>query len=460
MGFNMSVKLNTRYEDTIASIATSVSNNAISIIRVSGTNTLEIVSKIFSKNLKKVKSHTINYGYILENNNIVDEVLVSVFLSPKSFTCEDVVEINCHGGIFVTNKVLEMLLENGARLASPGEFTKRAFINGRIDLTQAEAIMDMIEANTNNSLKLASYGLTGQTKKLISKVREKVLEIMLKVEVNIDYPEYEDEEQMTEDVLVPSIKNILQEMDEVIMKSEVSQVIKNGIKTAIIGKPNVGKSSLLNSLLREEKAIVTSIAGTTRDIVEGEVNIGGVVLKLIDTAGIRVTDDIVEQIGVEKSKKIINEAELVILVLDNSEELSLGDKELLEITKDKNRIVVVNKKDLDNKIDYNSLGEYVLISAYNEEDIDLLQKKIKDICNLKDLNNIDGTYIGNARQIAKLKDARNALNEALNSLINGYPVDIANIDINIAWTSLGEIMGEVSSDDMLDELFSRFCLGK
>lgn len=460
MGFNMSVKLNTRYEDTIASIATSVSNNAISIIRVSGTNSLEIVSKIFSKNLKKVKSHTINYGYILENNNIVDEVLVSVFLSPKSFTCEDVVEINCHGGIFVTNKVLEMLLENGARLASPGEFTKRAFINGRIDLTQAEAIMDMIEANTNNSLKLASYGLTGQTKKLISKVREKVLEIMLKVEVNIDYPEYEDEEQMTEDVLVPSIKNILQEMDEVIMKSEVSQVIKNGIKTAIIGKPNVGKSSLLNSLLREEKAIVTSIAGTTRDIVEGEVNIGGVVLKLIDTAGIRVTDDIVEQIGVEKSKKIINEAELVILVLDNSEELSLGDKELLEITKDKNRIVVVNKKDLDTKIDYNSLGEYVLISAYNEEDIDLLQKKIKDICNLKDLNNIDGTYIGNARQIAKLKDARNALNEALNSLINGYPVDIANIDINIAWTSLGEIMGEVSGDDMLDELFSRFCLGK
>lgn len=456
----MGVKLNTRYEDTIASIATSVSNNAISIIRVSGTNSLEIVSKIFSKDLKKAKSHTINYGYIIEGNNIIDEVLVSVFLSPKSFTCEDVVEINCHGGIFVTNKVLEMLLERGARLATPGEFTKRAFINGRIDLTQAEAIMDMIEANTNNSLKLATYGLTGQTKKLIANVREKVLEIMLKVEVNIDYPEYEDEEQMTEDVLIPSIKKIIKEMDEVISKSEVSQVIKNGIKTAIIGKPNVGKSSLLNSLLREDKAIVTSIAGTTRDIVEGEVNIGGVVLKLIDTAGIRVTDDIVEQIGVEKSKKIINEAELVVLVLDNSEELSVSDKELLDITKEKNRIVVVNKKDLDTKIDYSCLGEYVLISAYNESDIDILQDKIKEICNLKDLNNIDGTYIGNARQIAKLKDARNAMIEALKSLENGYPVDIANIDINIAWTSLGEIMGEVSGDDMLDELFSRFCLGK
>lgn len=456
----MNAKLNTLHEDTIASIATSVSNNAISIIRVSGTNSLQIVSKIFSKNLEKSKSHTVNYGYIKENGQIIDEVLVSVFLSPKSFTCENVVEINCHGGIFVTNKVLEMLLENGARLATPGEFTKRAFLNGRIDLTQAEAIMDMIEANTNNSLKLASYGLTGQTKKLIQKTREKILEIMLKVEVNIDYPEYEDEEQISEEILMPNIKKMLVEMDEVISKSEVSQVIKNGIKTAIIGKPNVGKSSLLNSLLREEKAIVTSIAGTTRDVVEGEVNIGGVVLKLIDTAGIRTTDDIVEQIGVEKSKKILNEAELIILVLDNSEELSLGDKELLELTRDKNRIVVVNKKDLMPKLDYNQLGEYILISAYDEKDIDKLQIKIKELCNIKDLNNIDSTYIGNARQIAKLKEARKSLKDALNSLENCYPVDIANIDIRMAWTSLGEIMGEVSSDELLDELFSRFCLGK
>lgn len=456
----MSVKLNTIHEDTIASIATSVSNNAISIIRVSGTNSLDIVSKIFSKDLRKAKSHTIKYGFIKENGNVVDEVLVSVFLSPKSFTCENIVEINCHGGIFVTNKVLEMLLENGARLAEPGEFTKRAFLNGRIDLTQAEAIMDMIEANTNNSLKLASYGLTGQTKDLIKKTREKVLEAMLKIEVNIDYPEYEDEEQITETVLIPCLEKLISEMDEVIKKSEVSQVIKNGIKTAIIGKPNVGKSSLLNSLLREEKAIVTSIAGTTRDIVEGEVNIGGVVLKLIDTAGIRVTEDVVEQIGVEKSKKILNEAELIILVLDNSEELTHSDKELLELTKDKNRVVVVNKKDLESKIDYSILGEYVLISTYDSKDIDSLQDKIKEICNLKDLQNIDSTYIGNARQIAKLKDARNSLNDALNSLRASYPVDIANIDINMAWTSLGEIMGEVSSDELLDELFSRFCLGK
>ena len=453
-------KLNTKYEDTIAQVSTALANNAISIVRISGSDAIKIVSKIFSKNLEKEKSHTIHYGYIKDKDEVVDEVLVSIFRSPKSFTKEDVVEINCHGGIFVTNKVLELLLTNGAREALPGEFTKRAFLNGRIDLTQAEAVMDTIEANTNNSLKLASLGLIGETKKLIQSFRDKVLQVMLEIEVNIDYPEYEDEVQVTNEKLYPALKALVLEIDEVIKKSEVSQVIKNGIKTAIIGKPNVGKSSLLNALLREDKAIVTNIAGTTRDIVEGEINIGGIVLKLIDTAGVRQTEDVVEKIGVEKSKKVLSEAELVILVLDNNQGIDDVDKELLEISKDKKRVIVVNKKDLDKKIDLKDIDDYILMSSYDNNDISLLEKKIKDLCNISDLMNIDGTYIGNARQIAKLKEAKRNLEDAINSLNNKMPVDIANIDINNAWINLGEIIGEVSSDDLLDELFSRFCLGK
>ncbi|MBP5407947.1 MAG: tRNA uridine-5-carboxymethylaminomethyl(34) synthesis GTPase MnmE [Bacilli bacterium] len=453
-------KLNTKYEDTIAQVSTALANNAISIVRISGSDAIKIVSKIFSKNLEKEKSHTIHYGYIKDKDEVVDEVLVSIFRSPKSFTKEDVVEINCHGGIFVTNKVLELLLTNGAREALPGEFTKRAFLNGRIDLTQAEAVMDTIEANTNNSLKLASLGLIGETKKLIQSFRDKVLQVMLEIEVNIDYPEYEDEVQVTNEKLYPALKALVLEIDEVIKKSEVSQVIKNGIKTAIIGKPNVGKSSLLNALLREDKAIVTNIAGTTRDIVEGEINIGGIVLKLIDTAGVRQTEDVVEKIGVEKSKKVLSEAELVILVLDNNQGIDDVDKELLEISKDKKRVIVVNKKDLDKKIDLKDIDDYILMSSYDNNDISLLEKKIKDLCNISDLMNIDGTYIGNARQIAKLKEAKKNLEDAINSLNNKMPVDIANIDINNAWINLGEIIGEVSSDDLLDELFSRFCLGK
>ena len=453
-------KINTKFEDTIAQVSTALANNAISIVRVSGTDAFKIVSKIFSKNIENEASHTIHYGYIKDKDEVVDEVLVSIFRSPKSFTREDVVEINCHGGIFVTNKVLELLLSNGAREATPGEFTKRAFLNGRIDLTQAEAVMDTIEANTSNSLKLASLGLIGETKKLIQSFRDKVLQVMLQIEVNIDYPEYEDEVEVTNEVLYPSLKSLIYEIDEVIKKSEVSQVIKNGIKTAIIGKPNVGKSSLLNALLREDKAIVTNIAGTTRDIVEGDINIGGIVLKLIDTAGVRETDDIVERIGVERSKKALQDAELVILVLDNNQDLDEVDKELLDISKDKKRIIVVNKKDLDNKIDLNSLDDYILMSSYDNSDISLLEKKIKNLCNISDLLNIDGTYIGNARQIAKLKEAKKNLEDAINSLENKMPVDIANIDINNAWINLGEIIGEVSSDDLLDELFKRFCLGK
>ena len=453
-------KLNTMYEDTIAQVSTALANNAISIIKVSGTQSISIVSKVFSKDLKNVKSHTIHYGFIKDKDTIIDEVLVSVFRSPKSFTAEDVVEINCHGGIFVTNKVLELLLANGAREALPGEFTKRAFLNGRIDLTQAEAVMDTIEANTNNSLKLAGLGLSGQTKRLIKSFRDKVLQTMLKIEVNIDYPEYEDEEQITNEVLYPSLKSLLSDIDIVLAKSEVSQVIKNGIKTAIVGKPNVGKSSLLNALLREDKAIVTSIAGTTRDIVEGEVNIGGIVLKLIDTAGVRETEDVVEKIGVNKSKKALMDAELVIVVLDNNQALDETDIELLNATNNKKRVIVVNKRDLDNKLDLSKLDKYILMSTFDEADISKLEKEIKNLCNINDMLNIDATYIGNARQIAKLKDAKQNLLDAISGLDNNMPIDIVNIDIKNAWLNLGDILGENSSEELIDELFKRFCLGK
>ena len=447
--------------DTIAAIATAPSNSAISIIKVSGDEAIEIVNKIFKgKDLRKAKSHTIHYGHIVDNGEVLDEVLVSVFRSPKTFTVEDIVEINCHGGMYVTNKVLELVLVNGARMAEPGEFTKRAFLNGRIDLTQAEAVIDIIDSNTASSLKMANLGLLGETKKVINSFRNQVLECLLKIEVNIDYPEYEDEEQITEDVLIPRLEALEKDIDVVLKKAEISKVMKYGVKTAIIGKPNVGKSSLLNALIREDKAIVSNIAGTPRDIVEGSINIGGIVLNLIDTAGVRDTSDYVEKIGVEKSKKIINEADLIMLVFDNNTPMNEDDYELLNITKDKTRIIVVNKKDLDSKIDLKDTKDVLYISSFDKEDITVLENKIKEVCNYTDINNIDSTYIGNARQIAKLRVAKNELNDALNTLRCGLPIDIAYVDIQYAWTTLGEIMGDVTSEDLIDELFKRFCLGK
>ena len=453
--------MNKLQNDTIAAIATALSNSAISIIKVSGDEAIEIVNSIFKgKDLSKVKSHTIHYGYIIDNEQVIDEVLVSVFKAPKTFTTEDVVEINCHGGIFVTNKILEIILVKGARLAEPGEFTKRAFLGGRIDLTQAEAVIDVIESNTNNSLKMASFGLLGETKKIIKKFRDEVLECLLKVEVNIDYPEYEDEEQITVEVLLPTLKQLDLEIDEVLEKSEVSKILKYGIKTAIIGKPNVGKSSLLNALIREDKAIVSNIAGTTRDIVEGDINIGGIVLHLIDTAGVHETIDFVEKIGVEKSKNIIKNADLIILVFDNNSLINDDDEELLRLTANKKRIIVVNKKDLERKIDITKFDKPIFVSSFDLDDIHMIEQKIKDICNVSDLTNIDSTYIGNARQVAKLKIAKKQLNEAIDSLNNGMPIDIASVDINNCWITLGEILGEVTSEELIDELFSRFCLGK
>lgn len=447
--------------ETIVAISTSYLIGAISIVRLSGDRAIEIVNKSFKgKDLSKVASHTINYGHILDNGEVLDEVMVSVMRAPKTYTKEDVVEINCHGGQFVTQRVLELMIKNGARLAEAGEFTKRAFLNGRIDLTQAEAVMDVIDASTKESLKLANVALRGDVRKKIESLRSKLVTCIAKIEVNIDYPEYEDEEQITNDVLLPLLKEVKSDIETLLEKSEISEIIKDGIKTAIVGKPNVGKSSLLNGLLREKKAIVTDIAGTTRDVVEGKVNIGGIILNLIDTAGIRETRDVIEQIGVEKSLDELNKADLVILVFDNSQALTKEDESLLEKTEGRKRLIIVNKSDLNNKIDLTKLDDYILMSALNEEDICLLEKKIREMYSLNDLNNIDATYIGNARQKEKLYEALNAINEALSSCSEGQVIDIINIDISLAYKCLGDIIGENSSETLLNELFGKFCLGK
>jgi len=447
--------------DTIAVISTAFGKGALSIVRMSGSEAIEIANKLFKgKNLKKVKSHTVHYGHIYDGQEIIDEVLLSVFKAPKTFTREDIVEISCHGGIFVTNKILELLLLHGARLAQPGEFTKRAYINGRIDLTQAEAVSDIIEARTKSSLRYANRGLRGDIKKLIEGFRSRVLTCIASIEVNIDYPEYDDEQQITNEIIIPILKTLLTQIDDIIKKSEASLIIKEGIKTAIIGKPNVGKSSLLNSLLREDKAIVTNVAGTTRDTVEGMVGVGGVILNLIDTAGIRETSDLVEKIGVEKTKEIINIAELIILVFDYSSKLDKEDLEILNLTKDKVRIIVVNKQDLNKEIDLNQLNDYLLISTFNPSDIDKLESKINEVTNISNITDIDHTYLGNARQIAKLKEAKNHLSTAFDSANANQIIDIVNIDLTLAWKALGEIIGEENPEDLLDEMFSKFCLGK
>jgi len=447
--------------DTIAMISTPIGSGGISMIRISGQEALDIVNEIYKgKDLYKVATHTIHYGHIVDENEVIDEVLVSVMRAPKTYTREDIIEISCHGGVFVTNKILELLLLRGARLAEPGEFTKRAFLNGRIDLTQAEAVMDIIEAKTKTNLKIANLGLRGDIKKLIDDFRSRLLSCMVKIEVNIDYPEYEDEEQITTELLKPSMEEMNEELQNILNKCESSQMIKEGIKTVIIGKPNVGKSSLLNAILREEKAIVTDIAGTTRDIVEGKANIGGIVLNLIDTAGMREASDVVERIGIQKTKEAINKADLIILVFDNSTALDDYDRKLLDLTEDKRRIIVINKEDLQAKIDVSEIKDYILLSSFNEKDIEKLESKIKQECQVGNINEMDASYIGNARQISKLKQAKKAIEDSLKAIEEKMPIDIVSIDIASAWHYLGEITGEETSEDLMKELFSKFCLGK
>lgn len=446
--------------DTIAAISTTTGIGAISIIRLSGPESLEIASKVFTKDLTKVETHTIHYGYIKNNDEKIDEVLVSVMKAPKTFTKEDIVEINCHGGIATTNKVLEILLNNGARLAEPGEFTKRAFLNGRIDLLEAEATMDLISSKSDKARKMSLNTLTGETSNLIKDLRSDIVGIISNIEVNIDYPEYEDIEVLTNEKILPDIKKFKEKLEQIIKKSEDSKVIKEGIKVGIIGKPNVGKSSLLNSLLEEEKAIVTNVPGTTRDIVEGTIILDNVILNIIDTAGIRESDDIVEKIGIEKSLVIINEADLVIFILNNNEKITREEKELLEKLKDKKKIIVINKIDLENKLDKSILDNYIEISAKENIGIEKIKDEIKRLFNLGELEASDLTYMSNARSISLLGKSLNNINDAISEINNNSPIDIVEFHLKDAWNNLGEIIGETYTDELLDELFSRFCLGK
>jgi tRNA modification GTPase len=449
-------------EDTIAAIATAQGIGAISIIRVSGPNAIEIVNKIFKeKDLTKVETHTIHYGKIYNQEKIIDEVLVTIMKAPKSFTTEDVVEINCHGGIITTKEVLELLLFHGARLAEPGEFTKRAFLNGRIDLLQAEGVMDLISSKTESSRELAMNQLSGKTKNLIQKIRSNLTDILTSIEVNIDYPEYEENIEITNSILKPKIKKIKEKMQKLLEVSENGQIIKTGITTCIIGRPNVGKSSLLNALLEEEKAIVTDIEGTTRDIVEGSILLDGFLINIIDTAGIRQTKDIVESIGVEKSLDLIDKSDLILFMLNNNDKLTEQDKEILKKIKNKKHIIIINKMDLDShlKIDFLNKENIVYLSIKENKGLDDLKNKIKQLfetsIDMKDL-----TYLTNARSISLLRQACQKMDEIELAIKENVPVDMVEIDIKEVWNKLGEIIGETYEEELIDELFSHFCLGK
>lgn len=453
-------------EDTICAIATASGVGAISIIRVSGEDSINIVNKIFKgKDLTKVDSHTINYGFIIDENKIkIDEVLISIMKNPKSFTMEDVVEINCHGGISATNKILELLLENGCRLAEPGEFTKRAYLNGRIDSLQAEAIMDLINAKTNNQRKLALNQVEGKVSDLINELRDDMVQIISNINVNIDYPEYDDVEEITNDVLIPKITKLKNKIKEILKASENGRIIKDGIKTVIIGQPNVGKSSLLNALLEEDKAIVTDIAGTTRDIVEGQIIINGILLNMIDTAGIRKTNDIVESIGVEKSLKLIEEAELVILVLNNNDIITDELKKIIEKLKEKKYLIVINKIDLERKLNLDELAvdknKVINMSIKNNIGIDELKNKIVDLFNINEIENSDLTYLSNARSISILNNCLKSIEDVEQALNNNQTIDMIELDIKNIWEELGKINGSTYEEELLDEMFKRFCLGK
>lgn len=452
------------FDDTIIGISTALSKGAISIIRLSGDDAIKIVNKVFKGiDLSKVEPNTINYGHIVDFDScqIIDEVLVSIFKAPKSYTKEDVVEINCHGGLFVTNKIYEQLVLLGARPSEPGEFTKRAFLSGRIDLTKAEAVMDVINAENNAALKIANSALNGKISTFVDQKRQELLDIIATISVNIDYPEYDDVEQLTNEDILPKLKTIKLELEDVLNNAKSAKLLKNGINTVIVGKPNVGKSSLLNTLIGENKAIVTNIPGTTRDIVEASINLSQVTLNLIDTAGIRITEDVVEKIGVEKSKEQINKADIILCVLDGSEPINEQDKEILNEIKNKCHLTIINKIDLEQKINLGEVDDNVLfISTKNNNTIKELENKILETLNLNNLFNKDITYISNARQLEKINFAIKALDEALTTIENEATIDFVDIDIRKAWLYLGEIVGQTSTDNLLDELFSKFCLGK
>nr|Q9RL97.1 RecName: Full=tRNA modification GTPase MnmE [Streptococcus agalactiae]CAB61255.1 thiophene degradation protein F [Streptococcus agalactiae] len=459
----------TKEFDTIAAISTPLGEGAIGIVRISGTDALKIASKIYrglrGKDLSAIQSHTLNYGHIVDpdKNEILDEVMLGVMLAPKTFTREDVIEINTHGGIAVTNEILQLILATMDHNAEPGEFTKRAFLNGRVDLTQAEAVMDLIRAKTIKQwIYVSLKQLDGSLKTLINNTRQEILNTLAQVEVNIDYPEYDDVEEMTTTLMREKTQEFQALMENLLRTARRGKILREGLSTAKIGRPNVGKSQLLNNLLREEKAIVTDIEGTTRDVIEEYVNIKGVPLKLVDTAGIRDTDDIVEKIGVERSKKALEEADLVLLVLNSSEPLTLQDRSLLELSKESNRIVLLNKTDLPQKIEVNELPENVIpISVLENENIDKIEERINDIFfDNAGMVEHDATYLSNARHISLIEKAVDSLKAVNEGLELGMPVDLLQVDMTRTWEILGEITGDAAPDELITQLFSQFCLGK
>lgn len=446
-------------DDTIVGISTALGVGAISIIRISGKKSVSIVNKIFKGNdLEKEESHTFSYGHICFNNETIDEVLISIMKSPKTYTTEDIVEINCHGGINTTNKIVEILLENGCRLAEPGEFTKRAFLNGRIDLIEAEAVNDLIYAKTDASRKLALNNIDGKLTEKIKNIREDIVSVIANIEVNIDYPEYEDIEVVTHESLLPKLKLIMEDMENLLKGAQNGRIIHDGLNVAIIGKPNVGKSSILNGLIDEEKAIVTDIAGTTRDTVEGSITLNGIAINFIDTAGIRDTSDTVEKIGVDKSKEISKRADLVIIVLNNNEKITSEEEELINNIDNNKRIVFVNKSDLDKKLSLNV--SYITGNTIEINGLEQLKNEIIKKFELGKIVTGDLSYISNVRQLDLIKKAIKELNKAIESINNGISIDIVQIDIRSAWELLGSIIGACYQEELIDTLFSNFCLGK
>ncbi|MRG87955.1 tRNA uridine-5-carboxymethylaminomethyl(34) synthesis GTPase MnmE [Salinibacillus xinjiangensis] len=455
--------------DTISAISTPIGEGAIAIVRLSGENAVSIANQVFQgKDLEELSSHTIHYGKLIdpETDELVEEVMVTVMRGPKTFTREDIVEINCHGGLVSVNRVLELVLSNGARLAEPGEFTKRAFLNGRIDLSQAEAVMDLIRAKTDRAMNIALKQMDGRLSMLIQTLRQELLETVAHVEVNIDYPEYDDVEEMTNRILIEKSKKVLEQIEQLLETAKQGKILREGIATAIIGRPNVGKSSLLNALAHENKAIVTEIPGTTRDVIEEYVNVRGVPLRLVDTAGIRDTEDIVEKIGVERSRQVLKEADLILLVLNYGDEFTEEDKRLFEAAKGMDKVVIINKTDLPQKLDLEEVrqvaGDVPIIQSaiIKEKGIDEIEAAIANLFFEGDLNTADLTYVSNARHIQLLKSARNALQEAMDGMEAGLPIDIVQIDVTRTWEILGEIIGDTVQESLIDQLFSQFCLGK
>ncbi|MFD1019411.1 tRNA uridine-5-carboxymethylaminomethyl(34) synthesis GTPase MnmE [Thalassobacillus hwangdonensis] len=455
--------------DTITAISTPMGEGAIAIVRLSGNEAVSIADSIFKgKDLASVDSHTIHYGKIIdpETDEIAEEVMVSVMRGPKTFTREDIIEINCHGGLVSVNRVLEIVLAQGARLAEPGEFTKRAFLNGRIDLSQAEAVMDLIRAKTDRAMNVALKQMDGRLSKLIQDLRQKLLETLAHVEVNIDYPEYDDVEEMSHTMMEEKTREVHREVQSLLQTAKQGKILREGLATAIIGRPNVGKSSLMNALVHENKAIVTDVPGTTRDVIEEYVNVRGVPLRLVDTAGIRETEDIVERIGVEKSRQVLKEADLILLVLNYGDALTEEDVRLFEAVHDLDVIVIVNKTDLEPALDMDRVHELaadhpvITTSLIQEQGIDELEQAISQVFFEGELDAGDMTYVSNVRHVQLLKQAKKSLEDAMEGMEMGMPLDMVQIDVTNTWETLGEIIGDTVHESLIDQLFSQFCLGK